>query len=137
MPFVNWALMLVTLALVCSFGSSSRLASAYGIAVTLSMLITTLLADGVARSWGQEHLLLSEQRGVQRLRLILFTFLSRIAQPATRFFNISAARVMEVGIRSYSERVPFVCGAGEAAHLAQLRRRSSSRRIWAARSRGR
>jgi KUP system potassium uptake protein len=276
-PFVNWALMLVTLALVCSFGSSSRLASAYGIAVTLSMLITTLLAYGVARSWGwgalrtllitaglfsielafllanvekiahggwlplllgallsfvmvtwyrgrhlvaeryrrdllpvkqllglvgrkdhlrvpgtavfmtgslegtppalihnldhnhvlhenvvfltivtqdaarvsegerlrveaiapgfwrligyygfmdqpdapdlllhsglinrlqeatfflgQEHLLLSEQRGFQRLRLILFTFLSRIAQPATRFFNIPAARVMEVGIQ--------------------------------------
>ena len=51
-PFVNWALMLVTIGLVISFGSSSRLASAYGIAVTLSMLITTILAYSVARSWG-------------------------------------------------------------------------------------
>jgi KUP system potassium uptake protein len=51
-PFVNWVLMLATISLVCSFGSSSRLASAYGIAVTLSMIITTLLAYGVARSWG-------------------------------------------------------------------------------------
>ncbi|HKO91869.1 MAG TPA: KUP/HAK/KT family potassium transporter, partial [Polyangiaceae bacterium] len=51
-PLVNWLLMLVTIGLVCSFGSSSRLASAYGIAVTLSMLTTTLLAYVVARSWG-------------------------------------------------------------------------------------
>ncbi len=51
-PFINWMLMLVTIGLVLSFGSSSRLASAYGIAVICSMLITTLLAFGVARSWG-------------------------------------------------------------------------------------
>ncbi len=51
-PFVNWVLMFATLGLVCGFGSSSRLAAAYGIAVTLSMLITTLLAYSVARSWG-------------------------------------------------------------------------------------
>jgi KUP system potassium uptake protein len=51
-PFINWMLMLVTIGLVLGFGSSSRLASAYGIAVILSMLITTLLAFGVARSWG-------------------------------------------------------------------------------------
>lgn len=51
-PFINWMLMLVTIGLVLSFGSSSHLASAYGIAVILSMLITTLLAYSVARSWG-------------------------------------------------------------------------------------
>jgi KUP system potassium uptake protein len=51
-PFVNWALMLATIALVVAFGSSSRLASAYGIAVTLSMLVTTLLAHCVARTRG-------------------------------------------------------------------------------------
>lgn len=51
-PFVNWVLMLATLSLVIGFGSSSRLASAYGIAVTLSMIVTTLLAYTVTRSWG-------------------------------------------------------------------------------------
>jgi KUP system potassium uptake protein len=51
-PFINWVLMIVTISLVCSFGSSSRLASAYGIAVTLSMIITTLLAYSIARTWG-------------------------------------------------------------------------------------
>jgi len=51
-PFINWALLLATIALVVALGSSSRLASAYGIAVTLSMLVTTLLAHTVARSRG-------------------------------------------------------------------------------------
>jgi KUP system potassium uptake protein len=51
-PIVNWLLMLVTIGLVCSFGSSGRLASAYGIAVTLSMIITSVLAYSVSRSRG-------------------------------------------------------------------------------------
>jgi hypothetical protein len=51
-PVINWLLMLAAIGLVLGFGSSSRLAAAYGIAVTLSMLITTLLAFTVVRSWG-------------------------------------------------------------------------------------
>jgi len=42
-PDVNWALMLCTLAIVIGFGSSSALAAAYGIAVTLTMIITAVL----------------------------------------------------------------------------------------------
>lgn len=49
LPGVNWALMLATLGLVVGFRSSSGLAAAYGIAVTLTMVITTLLAHVVAR----------------------------------------------------------------------------------------
>ncbi len=48
-PFINWALMLATIGLVVGFGSSSRLAAAYGIAVTLTMIITTLLLYEVTR----------------------------------------------------------------------------------------
>lgn len=52
-PSINWALMFATVALVLGFRSSSALAAAYGIAVTLTMLITTLLAYVVARDvWG-------------------------------------------------------------------------------------
>jgi len=51
-PVINWMLMLVTIGLVLGFGSSSRLAAAYGIAVTLSMLITTCLAYTVVQAWG-------------------------------------------------------------------------------------
>jgi KUP system potassium uptake protein len=43
-PFVNWALMLATIGLVLGFKSSSNLAAAYGIAVTLTMVTTTILA---------------------------------------------------------------------------------------------
>lgn len=43
-PIVNWSLMIAILLLVVGFHSSSRLASAYGIAVLGTMLITTLLA---------------------------------------------------------------------------------------------
>jgi len=52
-PFVNWALMIGTVFLVMSFRSSSALASAYGIAVTGTMAITTILTTLVARRlWG-------------------------------------------------------------------------------------
>ena len=42
-PFVNWALIAVTLALTVGFGSSDRLAGAYGTAVATTMLLTTML----------------------------------------------------------------------------------------------
>ncbi|MBY0314132.1 MAG: potassium transporter Kup [Bdellovibrionales bacterium] len=52
MPHVNWALLTFTVWLTIEFKSSSALASAYGIAVSLTMLITTFLACLVAyRMW--------------------------------------------------------------------------------------
>jgi len=48
-PEVNWALAVGTVALVLGFGSSNALAAAYGIAVTGTMVITTLLFHRVAR----------------------------------------------------------------------------------------
>jgi KUP system potassium uptake protein len=48
-PFVNWALMIATLLVVFGFGTSARLASAYGVAVTSTMVITSLLFYLVSR----------------------------------------------------------------------------------------
>lgn len=48
-PAVNWALMAATIALVLAFKTSDNLAAAYGIAVTTTMLITTMLFFFVAR----------------------------------------------------------------------------------------
>ena len=48
-PGVNWTLMLATIALVLGFRSSSALAGAYGVAVSATMIITTILAYVVAR----------------------------------------------------------------------------------------
>ena len=53
MPRINWGLMLATMILVVGFGSSGKLAAAYGIAVTGNMVMTTLLASIVFREiWG-------------------------------------------------------------------------------------
>lgn len=51
-PLVNWLLCIATLGAVLGFGSSAALAGAYGVAVSLLMAITTLLAALVARHWG-------------------------------------------------------------------------------------
>jgi KUP system potassium uptake protein len=52
-PGANWVLLLVIIAAVIGFGSSTKLASAYGVAVTGTMLVTTILTFFVIRfAWG-------------------------------------------------------------------------------------
>jgi len=48
-PFINWGLFVAIVLAVVMFRSSSNLAAAYGIAVTLDMLITTVLTFFVIR----------------------------------------------------------------------------------------
>jgi KUP system potassium uptake protein len=52
-PAVNWFLLVMVLAAVVGFGSSSELAHAYGVALTGTMLVTSFLAFFVIRfAWG-------------------------------------------------------------------------------------
>jgi KUP system potassium uptake protein len=52
LPAVNWVLLAGVIGAVLYFGSSSALAAAYGIAVTLTMMITTVMTYFVIReSW--------------------------------------------------------------------------------------
>jgi len=52
-PAINWLLMVGTVYLAIEFGSSSNLAAAYGVAVSLDMTITTLLLAIAAYTvWG-------------------------------------------------------------------------------------
>ncbi len=52
-PQVNWAMAVATILIVLGFQSSSALAAAYGIAVTVTMVITALLLHVVATErWG-------------------------------------------------------------------------------------
>jgi len=52
-PAVNWTLLAIVAAAVIGFGSSSRLANAYGVAVMGTMLVTTFLTFFVIRyGWG-------------------------------------------------------------------------------------
>jgi KUP system potassium uptake protein len=57
-PGINWTLLAAVVAAVLGFGSSTALGSAYGIAVTGTMLITTLLTFFVVRyAWHYNWLL--------------------------------------------------------------------------------
>jgi KUP system potassium uptake protein len=58
-PLANWLQLVVVVLAVVGFGSSSKLASAYGIAVTGTMLMTTILTFFVIRRKWHYNLLLS------------------------------------------------------------------------------
>jgi KUP system potassium uptake protein len=62
-PLVNWLLAAATLGAVVGFGTSDALAGAYGIAVSLLMAITTLLAALVAIQWGYSPIIVIAVNG--------------------------------------------------------------------------
>jgi len=62
-PLVNWALAATTLTAVIGFGSSDALAGAFGIAVSLLMVITTMMATFVALQWGVSPLIVALVNG--------------------------------------------------------------------------
>jgi KUP system potassium uptake protein len=63
MPGVNWLLAAGTLGAVIMFGSSDALGGAYGIAVSMLMAITTVLAALVALQWGYSPLTVAAVNG--------------------------------------------------------------------------
>jgi KUP system potassium uptake protein len=71
-PLVNWALAFGTLAAVIGFGSSDALAGAFGIAVSLLMAITTLMATFVALQWKHNPLLVYAVNGCLLALELLF-----------------------------------------------------------------
>ena len=85
LPSVNWALMVATMALVIGFKTSTNLASAYGIAVSTTMVITTLLTYFVSR----------EVLGWSALRATVVTCLFLIVDFA--FFGANLAKIADGG----------------------------------------
>jgi KUP system potassium uptake protein len=81
-PVVNWALAFATLAAVVGFGSSDALAGAFGIAVSLLMAITTLMATFVALHWKHNAVLVVVVNG-SLLALDLLFF----ASTSTKLFD--------------------------------------------------
>jgi KUP system potassium uptake protein len=63
MPAVNWLLAFGTLGAVIMFGTSDALGGAYGIAVSMLMAITTVLAALVALNWGYSPLTVAVVNG--------------------------------------------------------------------------
>ena len=84
-PGANWVLLLVIVAAVIGFGSSTKLASAYGVAVTGTMLVTTILTFFVIRfAWGYNLLLCIAATG-------FFIFID------AAFFSSSLLKIAEGG----------------------------------------
>jgi len=81
-PFVNWSLAAVTLAAVIGFGSSEALAGAYGIAVSLLMAITTLMATSVALHWKHNRILVYSINGSLLIIDLLF-----VASTSSKLFQ--------------------------------------------------
>jgi KUP system potassium uptake protein len=84
-PQVNWALMAATVLIVIGFGSSGALAAAYGIAVTLTMMITVLLLYVVA----------TERWRWPRLAVLAPTIVFLTID--TAFFGANALKVLQGG----------------------------------------
>jgi KUP system potassium uptake protein len=72
MPLVNWLLAAGTLAAVIVFRSSDALGGAYGIAVSMLMAVTTVLAALVALQWGYNLLLVAAVNGFFLLIELVF-----------------------------------------------------------------
>jgi KUP system potassium uptake protein len=81
-PAVNWALAFATLTAVIGFGSSDALAGAYGIAVSLLMAITTLMATFVALHWKHNPWIVYPLNGTFFTIDLLF-----FASTSTKFFD--------------------------------------------------
>jgi len=94
LPGINWAMLIAVIALVLGFGSSTNLAAAYGIAVSGTMTITTILAFVVVRKlWGWGW--------VKGGLLIVFLLTIDLA-----FFGANAMKIQEGGW------LPLVLGFG-------------------------
>jgi KUP system potassium uptake protein len=81
MPIVNWLLAFGTLGAVITFGSSDALGGAYGIAVSMLMAVTTVLAALVALQWGYNPLLVAAVNGFFLVFELIF-----VAANATKLF---------------------------------------------------
>ncbi|MBV9861967.1 MAG: potassium transporter Kup [Alphaproteobacteria bacterium] len=82
MPAVNWLLAAGTLGAVVTFGSSDALGGAYGIAVSMLMAVTTVLAALVALQWGYSPVTVALVNGFFLIIDVIF-----VAANATKLFE--------------------------------------------------
>lgn len=89
MPFVNWSLYVAVVLAVLLFGSSTNLAAAYGVAVTLDMTITTVMTFFVLRHAWQRPLALCIAATSVFLSIDLLFFASNLLKlPAGGWFPL-------------------------------------------------
>jgi KUP system potassium uptake protein len=116
MPVVNWLLAAGTLGAVIMFGSSDALGGAYGIAVSMLMAITTVLAALVALQWGYHPLLVAAVNGVFLIVELVF-----VAANATKLLAGGWFPLLMAGV------VAFLMLTWRAGYLLLERERSKLR----------
>jgi KUP system potassium uptake protein len=103
-PQINWLLAVTVIGLVLAFKTSSSLAGAYGVAVSTTMLATTLLVGAVARYIWRWSLLLTGT-------VITFFFIVDVA-----FFSANLAKIFEGGY------IPLLVGGAIFASMTTWRK---------------
>jgi KUP system potassium uptake protein len=104
LPHVNWALLIGTIWLVVTFRSSSNLAAAYGISVSATMVITTILLFVVTRSIWNWNL------GLALTATAVFLLID---------FAFFSANVVKIGQGGY---VPLLIGAAMFTFMSTWRK---------------
>ncbi len=96
-PAVNWALLAACIGLVLGFRTSTNLAAAYGVAVTATMFVTTLLFYVVARQrWGWNRWATLALCGVFLVIDIAFLGANLVKVPDGGWFPLAAAGLIFV-----------------------------------------
>jgi KUP system potassium uptake protein len=115
-PFTNWSLYLAVIFLVMTFQSSSNLAAAYGIAVTGTMMIDTVLIAFVLVAWRWSPLLV--------IPLIGTFFLVDLAYFAANAIKIPQGGWFPIGIAVISFTVLTTWKRGRRLMFAEIARQS-------------
>jgi KUP system potassium uptake protein len=112
---INWSLMVACVGLVIAFGTSSNLAAAYGVAVTTTMVITTILLYYVMRERWRWSLLTSVSLTTLFLAVDLSFFAANIVKvPAGGWFPLAVGGAVFILMLSWKR--------GRAEMSARLKR---------------
>ncbi|MDP2957885.1 MAG: potassium transporter Kup [Longimicrobiales bacterium] len=94
-PEVSWALMIACIGLVIGFGSSTALAGAYGVAVTTTMVVTTVLFYFLAHErWGWPRPLALAVTGVFLVVDLAFWVTNMMKIPDGGWFPLAVAALV-------------------------------------------
>jgi KUP system potassium uptake protein len=108
-PQVNWLLMVATIGLVAGFRSSSKLAAAYGVAVSTTMLISTVLFYVVARErWGWSRLIAGALLGLFLSVDVAFFSANIIKIAHGAWFPLAVAGIGFVLMRTWKKGRRFI-----------------------------
>ncbi len=135
-PAVNWGLMIATIWLVFEFKTSGNLAAAYGIAVSLTMIITTMLALFVAHrrwQWGFARIFILGS--VMLIIDMLFLGANAVKIPDGGWFPLAVAfcifaamttwkrgrRILAIRLRAQSERFEEFIKSGAGPDVCKVK----------------